>query len=324
MHLQDNTFNKIIKEIVLGVILLVVFLLIKNIGILGGKFNTLAKIIYSVGIVMVLAKILSFIACFILENTRCNMFWQLYDFIEAITIFLYILFWYLFHTGYLWLEIVVLILCAIWVLMDMNTVSCVKKVNEIHNEIEQNVKEHSKEVENFKFTMDKLLEKKDRLLDELEPYIKKNLFTDPLKNIRHDIHFPYIDRYLESVPNYDWENKNLKGLDGLANGRSRVDSFQYSAESYKNNLRQERHSLNNELSLYQKNIDILEKKIKLVVQSGNNISTMNELGFDSNAFKIIHQNDIFDAKGCDIEFKRVNRLHKKANKIRRRHKYGKK
>lgn len=86
------------------------------------------------------------------------------------------------------------------------------------------------------------------------------MFADPLKNIRHDIHFPYIDRYLERVPNYDWENKNLKGLDGLANGRSRVDSFQYSAESYKNNLRQERHSLNNELSLYQKNIDILEKK----------------------------------------------------------------
>lgn len=323
MHLQDNTFNKIIKEIVLGAILLISFLLMNKIGVSGKELNTFAKIIYSIGAIVVLTKMMSLIAYFILDSNSSNMFWRFYIFIEAIVIFLYILFYYLFHNGYLWLEIVALILCSIWVLMDMNTVSCVKKVNEIYNEIERNIINYSKEVENFKITMNELLEKKDMLLDELEPYIKKTLFSDPLKNIRRDIDFPYIDRYLESVPSYEGDNKDLKGLGGLTYGRSTVNYFQYIAETYKNNLLQERQSLNNELSLYQKNIDTLEKKIKLVVQSGINISIMDDLGFDSSAFKMIHKNDIFDTKGCDRDFKKINRLHKKTNKIRRRRKYGK-
>ena len=323
MYIQNNTFNKIIKEIVLGVIMVIPFLLLIKIGVSGKELNTLAKNICSIGVIVVLTKILSLIACFILDGTSSNMFWSLYIFIEAIVIVLYIPFYYLFHNGYLWLEIVALILGSIWALMDMNTVSCVKKVNEIYNELERNINNHSKEVENFKITMNELLEKKDMVLDELEPYIKKTLFSDPLKNIKRDIDFPYIERYLESVPKYEGGDKDLKGLGGLTYGRSTVNCFQNIAESYKNDLLQERQSFNDELSLYQENVDMLEKKIKLVVHSGKNISAMDDLGFDSGVFEMIHKNKNFDAKGCDRDFKKINRLHKKINKIRRKRKYGK-
>lgn len=321
MDLQDNTVNKIIKEIILGIILLITFFLIKKIGISGKELNVIAKVMYSVGSVVLLTKMPSFVACYILENTRRNIFWKLYIFIEGIVVFLYILLLDLFHNGYLWLEIVTFILCSIWVLMDMNTVSCMKKVNEINNEIECNVKQHFENVEDFKITMNELLEKKYKLLKELEPYVKETLFRDPLKNVRRDIYFPDIDRYLETIPRYKGKKEDLKGLGGLTYGRCEVARLQYSSENYKKNLLQEWQSLNTELNLYQKNVDALETKISLVKQSGKEIDTLEDFGFNSSKFKMIQQNEILNVKGCDKDFKRINDLHKKINKIRRKHKY---
>lgn len=317
MSLHEDISKKTFIEIIVGVVLSLPFLILIKVGISGEVLNIFAKIMYTIGVILVTTKMMSFFACFIVKKTSINFFWLLYIFFVVFANFFSILIFDLLSNGYIWLEIIFCIVCSIWLLMDINIVYCEKKINTLNDELEQNIHIHSSEIEIVKNKKNMLIGKKDYLIEQLETYIKRNAFKDPLKNMRYDITFPYIDNYKEKKPCY---TGSYTGLGGIIWGRKHIEYFQRCINKYCDYLLQERQSYDEEMKLYEKNIDNLETQIDLIIKSNKDVNILNDLGFDSSGYEMIYENEISNIQKNESEFREINKVHKKINKARRKEK----
>lgn len=320
-EMKDKSLIQIAFEFLVGILLMIPLILIncdKTFWIVT------CRILYSFGIMLAMTKLMNIvyrmIACIFRRVMLFHQksYWILYFIFICLGVVVWNMFSSYFAKGYLVSEIVAYVLFVLWFLLDMHTTKCFAYISFLEGIINLEVMRHRKYVDTYKNDMSSISVRKEALVKELEPHFPKKFLVDPLKDLRRQINFTHIDKYLQRIPSF---RGAYKGIDGFLSGQENINRFENAVECYLGNIADDEQWMDNEKETYDGYISGMEKIVTTIKKSGQQIATLSELGFDTNQYQKILEGDIAVAENNRRNIKQFWKMNKKINRMRRRN-YG--
>lgn len=318
---MDKKISVIFLEILVGIAMACPLILNEN-QIEGNVKLVIARICYSIGVVLVLTRLMNLIFRILHAIFKSYMLSHdtIYRVLAVFFIVMGVVIWNknpnIFDKGYFWLQIVAYIICSLWLLIDINATKCIWCITMVYYYLEDILDNHKACVGQYKIKMNDITRRKDILVNNLEPYCKRTFLKDPLKQLRKDPDISYIDGYLQDVPEFHGE---YSGLAGLLCGTQNVAEFMNAVTAFNDRITEEETMMNREMDTYDGYIEAMEKRLDIIKKSGQEVEMLEESNFDSSKYRTIYKKDIKDVRNSSGEIKDFWKMNKKINKVRRRY-----
>lgn len=333
--MEEKNVWKIIGELLIGIVLMVPLLFFENKVENYTWLLIVMRVLFSVGFSLAIVKSMSFIYRIIFMFFANSLivydvlYIGIYVFLIILGASLYFFLPEMREKGYMWLEIVAYILGIIWFITDINTTKCAAIINIWERKLDDALRSHGKFIKEFKEERSAIEERKELVIKELEPYVKKTFWGDPLGELKKTIDITYVDNYLKAIPNF---TGNIKGIAGFL--RRKFDVYWYAGciNRYMDRLTEDEQYMAQEQKIYDELVEKFEKEIRNAKVSEQYVKIVAELCKNGEYKNIdkwqnIRQNDIDyvsqTVKNSKNSIKKFRKMNKNANSIFRRTFYGK-
>lgn len=321
MQSEKDLYYKLIIKLIIGGILIVPFLVVEKFAVSVKIIDIFVKALYSIGSIFLLSIVISFIGMLFQDKVTNKLFGLIFLVLDALAIIVIYIFRRFFSSGYLWMEITTFIVCSIWILIDINDMRCLKSLKAINASLQKALKIHESEINMLQRTADKYEKQKSELVEMLESYSKKSFLGNPMKNMKKELSMKYLDKYKKHIPQYQG---SFSGILGLYSGMDSIEAYGRKVQNYIDSLVDIRQDLIEEISSYNDIIVALQDSIRQVQRSYKNVDTLKLCGRGNiKAWEKIAEKDVDIAQQKDEGFKKINKLHNKITKLRRKKRYDK-
>ena len=320
MKIYNEILRNIIKESVVALALISIFFAIGRREDSIHIFIINMKIINSICIVALVYKLLELLIVFLIFRMKIFEMWlKLYVIFEIFASLIVVYLNSIIHDKYVWIGVVSIYIYSVRIYKELNTIYITNTINNICDERNKSICKHSKQIIQLENTKDKLNEKKNELINQLRPYVKKTLFYNPLKAAKEDFLFSNIEEYKDHIPEFKGEKI---GFIGKSYKKEDVNRFIDDVRNYQNNLESDRGYYQKQLNSYQELLNELDRYVKIIIKDGEIISFTDDvgerIGIESDLFESVRANDITNAINYIKKFKILNEINKKQDELRRK------